>query len=244
MQRVRLNVLGVPTVEPSAAPPDEQPARATIVLVLFGLSDQYTRQELVDVLWPGDDVSDTDPVERKRVNDKLDKVLQLARATLGAAGPRLASGGKGSVSLRRGPDEITQTDLSTDADSFYALASSANATDISTAILLNSGPVGKGVVAAGTDLRWLDRERQRQARRLRILLERLAPDADHDVMLADILAGDAHATLQQVAPPVAYEALDDRHASTPHPQDHLASGALVVLPHPISSLLRQTHGGA
>jgi hypothetical protein len=166
-------------------------SRSQLLLLLFALEPSYTRQELVDLLWPGDQVEDSDDLERRRVNNNLDQALGAARKALGPASTRLRSRRR-AVSLPRGPDETSGTYVSSDVDEFYTVAASTDAGDLFRAIELTRGQLAAHFPQpGGVDFRWLIEARDRQFRALRGVLERLFPDQESSALARDVLQGGA-----------------------------------------------------
>ena len=184
-----MKVLGPLEIEgpaPVSVPPTSNGAR--IVLVLFGLNETYTRQELVDILWQGDDVEDGDDAERRRINGKLDQVLKIARASLGAAGYRLSSKQK-VVRLTRGLDAKTRISLEVDADDFYKNSQLHDETEAQAKLRLVRGRIGEALSLPSNNLLWLEKQRKTQERWMAHHIQLLLPDETNvDDAVSDVLA--------------------------------------------------------
>src|ERR1700733_14113579 len=78
---IRLNVIGRLEVvrEPGEVLELPTAPRPHQVLALFAVKSEYERQQLVDIIWPGQNLNDDDPVERKRIKGNLDRALTDTR---------------------------------------------------------------------------------------------------------------------------------------------------------------------
>jgi formylglycine-generating enzyme required for sulfatase activity len=150
----------------------ELAARPRALLLLLALSRSYTRQSVADIFWEGEDLQHFDPAERKRINNKIDRMLTAVRAALGPLGSRLRSR-QGLISLSLGVDEAG-LDLETDYRIFKRAFGSSDPDLLRDALSLVRGSVAADLaVPSGVDGDWLERARKAQRLELAAVVRKL-----------------------------------------------------------------------
>jgi hypothetical protein len=172
---IRLNILGPPEIERDGEPlPLPDAAAAHHLLALLAVKDRYEDQHLVDILWPGDSLTDARIGVPKAVRARLDRAVSDARAALGV---RASSGvlkrQHGIVHRVRGNDVTITTDL----DDFHRLSQSDRADDWLAALALVRGPIAQHVPTRNMRRDWIADQEGFQLEQIAALLKRLDPDA-------------------------------------------------------------------
>ncbi len=199
---IRLNILGSFEIERDGQRlPLPDAAAAHHLLALFAVKERYADQELVNILWWGDSLSDT--YGGKAVRARLDRAVSDARAALGV---RASSGvlkrQHGIVHRVRG----NQVTITTDLDEFHRLRQSDRADDQRAALALVRGLLAQDVPIRKMRKDWIERERRSQERNITALLKQLDPDAKNDAItdrVQEVLAG--HGLLATDTSPVVSE---------------------------------------
>jgi len=178
---VSLNVLGSLELvrEPDGVLKTPRGARVRHVLALFAVKDQYGRQELVDILWPGAYLDDERPGEAKLVSGRLHRVLSDARKALKLdRRAEVLTPDLEIVYRTRGK----KVEITSDLEEFHKLARSTDAEDWRAALTLVRGPVAQYVPTKNMRKDWIDRERETQRREIKEVLARLDPEATSETL--------------------------------------------------------------
>ena len=193
---VRIDILGPLVIHAPGLVVLDVSTRARLLLVMLGLRPSYRQPEIVNVLWPGDDVYDPDSVRKKQVRDRLHRVLGEAREMLGKARPRLRSRG-GVVELARGYDTETNTLLTSDLDELYAVSGMRDADSLREALQLVRGRLGDGLAVSGDSLEWIGEQQERVCVTITLMARRAFSLTSEraEVLVSDILARGASLAL-------------------------------------------------
>jgi hypothetical protein len=170
---IRLNILGDLEVERDGERlPLPETAAAHHLIALFAVKERYADQELVNILWPGDSLSDT--YGGKAVRARLDRAVSDARAALGV---RASSGvlkrRNGIVHRARG----NQVTITTDLDEFHRLRQSDHADDRRVALALVRGRIAQHVPTRNMGTDWIAGQERFQLEHVETLLKQLDSDA-------------------------------------------------------------------
>jgi hypothetical protein len=177
---IRLNILGSLEIERAGqrlSVPNTGAAHH--LLALFAVKNAYGEQQLVDILWPGDSLSDPRLGVPKAVRGRLDRAISDARRALGVSAASGVLKRQNGVVHRVREDQVT---ITTDIDDFRRLMKSDRADDWRAALMLVRGEVAEHVPVRNRQTNWLDRERATQTADLKNLLKKLEPNAEPETI--------------------------------------------------------------
>ncbi|HXA54880.1 MAG TPA: hypothetical protein VNV37_08405 [Solirubrobacteraceae bacterium] len=175
---IRLNVLGDLQIERDgkSLPPPEAKA-AHHLLALLAVKDKAGNQELVNVFWPGDSL--TDAQQSRSVRARLDRAVSDARAALGVrANSGVLARHNGIVHRVRG-DQVA---ITTDLDDFNRLRESEDADDWRAALALVRGRLAQHVPTDHMDADWLKHPQNALEGHIETLLNQLDSGAGEETI--------------------------------------------------------------
>jgi hypothetical protein len=176
----RLNVLGDLQIirEPGTPLPLPTNARACHFLAMLAFKTAHDRQELMDIFWEGETLHHPDPIEAKRVANKLDAVFTKVRLTLEIVGKDVLESDRGVIRwVEDAPYRLTS-----DLAEFQALARSDRLDDWRAALALVRGRVAQHLPQERTLTDSFGVVRQRQQEEIKELLGRLDPGVADDAL--------------------------------------------------------------
>jgi hypothetical protein len=189
---------------------------------MFAIKRQYNRQELLDVLWPGEPHAwtDAEKAEKERMADNLAQVLTAARHALALDASR------GALKMVRGVVHRVkgqQIAIASDLETFREHARSDDPEALRLALTLVRGRVAEHLpqVEVGSD--WLDVAREAQQREITEVLKRLDPNVTSEELrhhLREVLEGryDRPTHQPSIGLPESHEPItDEQHANPPPP---------------------------
>lgn len=213
---IRLNILGSLEIErdgESLPPPKPSPAHH--LLALLAVEERYTDQKLVDVLWPGDSLSDD--YGSKAPRGRLNRAVSDVRTALGVqANSGVLRRQNGIVHRVQG----NQVAITTDFDDFQRLRQSEHDDDWRAALALVRGPVAEGVPSQRMGKAWIEGKQAEQERQIKELLKGLdagAADELIDRRTEKVLEGQwSPDTDAETSEPVAASQPAQADSSPPH----------------------------